>query len=49
MIEIWKPIQDFEGFYEVSNIGRVKNVRRNKMLVAGKDKDGYPQVLLCKD
>lgn len=49
MIEIWKPIKDFEGFYEVSNIGRVKNIRRNKVLVAGKDKDGYPQVLLCKN
>lgn len=25
-IEIWKPVLGFEGLYEVSNLGRVKNV-----------------------
>ena len=28
--EIWKPAPGFEGYYEVSNIGRVKAVGRNK-------------------
>lgn len=28
MEEIWKPIKDFEGFYEVSNLGRVRSVER---------------------
>ena len=22
-MEIWKPIKDFEGYYEVSNLGRI--------------------------
>lgn len=26
--EIWKPIKGFEGFYEVSNLGRVKSLSR---------------------
>lgn len=26
--EIWKPVKDFEGIYEVSNRGRVKAVKR---------------------
>lgn len=26
--EIWKDIQDYEGFYQISNIGRVKSVFR---------------------
>lgn len=26
--EIWKPIKDFEGLYEVSNLGRVKSFDR---------------------
>lgn len=26
--EIWKPIKDFEGYYEVSNLGRVKSLKR---------------------
>lgn len=24
--EIWKPIQGFEGLYEISNYGRVKSI-----------------------
>ena len=24
--EIWKPIKDYEGLYEVSNLGRVKSL-----------------------
>lgn len=28
--EIWKPIPNFEGFYEVSNLGRVKALKRKK-------------------
>lgn len=26
--EIWKPIKNYEGFYEVSNLGRVKSLQR---------------------
>lgn len=26
--EIWKAVEGFEGFYEVSNMGRVKALRR---------------------
>ncbi len=26
--EIWKPIEGYEGFYEVSNTGRIKSVDR---------------------
>lgn len=28
MVEIWKPIKDFEGYYEVSNFGRIKALER---------------------
>ena len=27
--EIWKDVKDYEGLYQVSNLGRVKNKRRN--------------------
>lgn len=30
LIEIWKPIKGFEGLYEVSNLGRVKALKRKK-------------------
>ncbi len=29
-IEIWKPIKNFEGLYEVSNFGKVKTLSYNK-------------------
>jgi len=25
-IEIWKPVKDYDGFYEVSNLGRVRSI-----------------------
>ena len=28
--EIWKPIKGFEGLYEVSNLGRIKALKRKK-------------------
>jgi hypothetical protein len=27
-MEVWKPVKDFEGYYEVSNLGRVKSLKR---------------------
>lgn len=29
MIEIWKDIKDYEGFYQVSNLGRIRSLTRN--------------------
>lgn len=28
--EIWKPIKEYEGLYEISNMGRVKALKRRK-------------------
>jgi hypothetical protein len=27
--EIWKPVKNYNGYYEVSNLGRVKSIRRD--------------------
>ena len=58
MEELWLPVPDFEGYYEVSNLGRIKSLSRivhvtNRVL---KEKfnsmhlkrDGYHSVLLRK-
>ena len=29
MLEIWRNIKDYEGIYEVSNLGRIKSISRN--------------------
>lgn len=54
--EIWKPVVGYEGFYEVSNIGRVKSLRRPwhkipnsypRILKSFPNAWGYPIVILC--
>lgn len=28
-MEVWKDIENYEGYYQVSNIGRVKSLKRS--------------------
>ena len=54
-MEIWRDIKDFEGLYQVSNLGRVRSLNFNhtigkvKELSLRNDKKGYKQVILYKD
>ena len=49
--EIWKPVEGFEGLYEISNLGRVKSLwfGKEKIMNPAKTKDGYLFVNLYKD
>ncbi len=47
IMEIWKNIKDYEGFYQVSNIGNVKRIGRN-ILAKGTHTNGYYMVRLSK-
>lgn len=29
--EIWKDVEEFEGLYQVSNLGRVKSLKRTRV------------------
>ena len=61
MKEIWKPIRNYEGLYEVSNMGRVKSLERTawngkgywtmpeKILRAVNNGNGYLAVNLYKE
>lgn len=49
MEKIWKDIKDFEGFYEVSNYGEVRNVKTKRVLKGYQNKRGYLQVSLSKN
>lgn len=50
MTEIWKDIKNYEGLYQVSNLGRVKSLRRNKVLSPSlTTKKEYLGVSLCKN
>jgi len=47
MEEIWRPIKNFEGLYEVSNFGRVK--REGRLKAQHKNNSGYFLVNLYKN
>ena len=47
--EIWENIPDYEGLYQVSNFGRVRSLKRNKVLVSSLNNKGYARVNLCRD
>lgn len=59
--EIWKDIKGYEGYYQVSNLGRVRSMNRiikrskgsfytrGKLLKLYIGKDGYISVMLYKD
>lgn len=49
MIEIWKDIQNYEGLYQVSNLGRVKSIIKKIILKNMVDKCGYEYVHLSKN
>ena len=41
--EIWKPVENYEKFYEVSNKGRIRNTR-NKIMKTYKINSGYEAI-----
>jgi hypothetical protein len=45
-MEIWKDIKDCEGLYQVSDLGRVKSIRKNKILKPWLNHAGYKMVCL---
>lgn len=61
MTEEWRDIYGYEGCYQISNVGRVKNlkravqnrscmaIKRERIMKLSVDKDGYYKVCLCKN
>lgn len=58
MEEIWKDVEGYEGFYQVSNMGRVRSIERRlndgriyggRILEQKQVRNGYMQVHVSKD
>lgn len=54
MLEEWKPVKEFEGLYEVSNLGRVRALskrgfERGGILKQRKNTGGYMELRLSKN
>ena len=49
MQEIWKDIKQYEGLYQISDLGRIKNVVTRKILKPTLNKHGYLVIHLYKN
>jgi hypothetical protein len=49
MEEIWRDVKEYEGLYQVSNLGRLKNIVRNKIIKLNKRGYNYIGATLCKN
>jgi len=58
VIDMWKPVPGYEGYYEVSSLGKVRSLDRisshgrrlkGRVLAATPNDDGYPIVNLARD
>ena len=47
--EQWKNVVGYEGLYEVSSVGRVRNKKTKRNLKPDKDKNGYLRICLYKE
>lgn len=45
----WKPVNGYEGIYEVSNFGDIRNVATGRILKQKVERNGYVRVHLSKD
>lgn len=49
MIEVWKDIKNYENLYQISNLGNIKNIKKNKLIKPFISKSTkYLQIDLCK-
>ena len=49
MKEIWKDIKEYEGLYQISNLGNVRSIKNKiHLLKTIDDGKGYEKVRLCK-
>jgi hypothetical protein len=45
-VEVWKDIPHYEGLYQVSNLGRIWSVRKQRTLKPAKAPNGYMRINL---
>ena len=48
-MEIWKNVKDYEGIYEASNLGKIRNYKTKFILNTNPKPDGYYRVGLWKN
>ncbi len=49
LFETWKPVVGYEGFYEISSHGRLKSLRKSRLILLSKNSEGYYNVKLSNN
>jgi hypothetical protein len=47
--EVWKDVAGYAGIYQISSLGRLKNIRRHRMMNPSINGSGYVVASLSKD
>lgn len=47
--EIWKPVRGYEDLYEVSSLGKIRKVKKEKILKPINTRTGYKAIYLTKN
>ena len=47
--EEWRAVPGYEGFYEISNLGRIRNIKKSHILNTYMQKNGYKAIVLCRN
>ena len=45
-MEIWKDIKGYEGYYQISSFGNIRNIKTQKLLIGDINNIGYRRVTL---
>lgn len=48
-MEIWKDIKGYEGFYQASTLGRIKNIKNGYITIGSTSRGSYLRKTLCKN
>lgn len=48
-METWKDIKGYEGLYQISDVGNIKNVKSGLLMKQNQKRNGYMDIALFKD
>ena len=49
MKELWKPVNGYEDYYLISNYGKLYIIKKKRLVIETKDRQGYTKITLYKD
>lgn len=47
--EVWRDVPNYEGLYQISDMGHVRSVKRGRLRKPGTNGNGYAQIMLSRE